>query len=303
MHRAAFMNTTPDAAISAADPHPRKTLDVLDSQISYIDIGEGDPIVFLHGNPSSNYLWRNVIPHVVGLGRILAPDLVGYGRSGKSPSRAYRYLDQIRYLDAWFEGLGLTENVTLVLHDWGSALGFHRAARLPHQIRAIAYMESIAMVRAWTDFGPTAELFRALRSPKGESMVLDENFFVEKALPSLVLRHLSEEELAVYRAPFRSRDDRLPTLQLPRDMPIEGEPADVAAIVDDYSRWLAGSAVPKLFIRADRGTIIRGRVLDFVRTWPNQEETTLKGSHFLQEDSPHEIGRAIAAFVKRNLLQ
>src|SRR5271163_3726498 len=178
--------------------------------MSYVDIGEGDPIVFLHGNLTSSYLWRNVIPHVVGLGRILAPDLVGYGRSGKSPSQAYKYLDQVRYLDAWFEALNLTSSVTLVLHDWGSALGFHRAARFPDQIKAIAYMESIAMVRTWSDFGPAADIFKALKSPKGEQMVLDNNFFVEEMIPRMVLRPLSEEEKAVYGAPFQTREDRLP---------------------------------------------------------------------------------------------
>jgi haloalkane dehalogenase len=285
--------------ISGADPHPRRTFTVLDSEMSFIDIGEGDPIVFLHGNPSSSYLWRNVIPHVAGLGRILAPDLVGFGRSGKSPSRAYRYTDHVRYLDAWFEALGLTQNVTLVLHDWGSALGFNRAVRFPEQIKTIAFMESIAMVRAWSDFGQAGDMFRALRSPKGEQMVLDDNFFVEKVLPMMTMRPLSEEKMAVYRAPFTLREDRLPTLALPRDIPIEGEPEDVAAIVDHYSKWLATSRVPKLFINAEPGMTITGRIRDFVRTWPNQQEMTVKGRHFVQEDSPHEIGRAIAHFVKQ----
>jgi len=266
--------------------------------MSYVDIGEGDPIVFLHGNLTSSYLWRNVIPHVVGLGRILAPDLVGYGRSGKSPSQAYKYLDQVRYLDAWFEALNLTSSVTLVLHDWGSALGFHRAARFPDQIKAIAYMESIAMVRTWSDFGPAADIFKALKSPKGEQMVLDNNFFVEEMIPRMVLRPLSEEEKAVYGAPFQTREDRLPTLLLPRDVPVDGEPADVAAAVDEYSAWLAHSNIPKLVILAEPGAIINGRVRDFVRTWPNQREITVKGRHFIQEDAPDEIGFAVAEFVK-----
>ena len=285
------------AAISADDPHPRKQVAVLDSAISYIDTGAGDPIVFLHGNPESSYVWRNVIPHVAGLGRVLAPDLVGFGRSGKSPSQAYRFADHVRYLDGWFGALGLTADVTLVVHDWGSALGFHRAARLPDQIKAIVHMESIAMVRDWSDFGPSADLFRAFRSPKGEAMILDGNFFVEQAIPKFVLRKLGEAEMAAYRAPFAKREDRLPTLVFPREIPIAGEPADVAAIVEQYGAWLARSTVPKLLITAEPGAIITGRMRDFVRTWPNQQEVTVKGIHFLQEDSPHEIGAAIARFL------
>lgn len=284
--------------ISAADPHPRKRLDVLDTHVSYVEIGEGDPIVFLHGNPTSSYLWRNVLPHVVGLGRILAPDLVGYGRSGKSPSKAYRYTDQVRYLDAWFEALGLTSNVTLVLHDWGSAIGFHRAARFPEQIKAIAFMESILANRAWEDFAPGAvHLFQALRTDKGEEMVLVENVFVEQLLPRMVIRPLGEE-MDVYRAPFRERDYRLPTLVMPREVPVNGEPADVAAIVDTYGKWLASSEVPKLFINAEPGAIGIGRLRDFARTFRNQREVTVPGRHFIQEDSPHEIGEAIADFIR-----
>jgi haloalkane dehalogenase len=284
--------------ISAADPHPRKTLKVLDSEMSYVDIGEGDPIIFLHGNPESSYIWRNVIPHVRGLGRILAPDLVGFGRSGKSPSQSYKFTDHVRYLDVWFEALDLTRNVTLVVHDWGSALGFHRAARFPNQIKAIIYMESIAIVRNWSDFGPMAETFKAFRSPKGEEMVLDENFFVEKALPRFVMRTLIEDEMAVYRAPFAKREDRLPTLFFPREIPIEGEPADVSAIVNNYGAWLAQSNLPKLFINAEPGVVMTGRNREFARTWKNQTEVTVKGLHCITEDSPDEIGSAIAQFVR-----
>lgn len=286
--------------IRAADPHPRKTIKIFDIEMSYVDLGEGDPIIFLHGNPSSSYLWRNVIPHVAGLGRILAPDLVGMGRSGKSPRGAYRYPDQILYLDAWLEALGLTKNVTFVLHDWGGALGFNRTARFPEQVKAIAFMESIVMMRSWSDFPPpAAEMFRALRSPKGEEMILDNNLFVEKNIPAMVMRPLGDEEMAAYRAPFATRKDRWPTLLLARDNPIEGEPADVASIVERYGTWLVHSSnLPKLFINAEPGVIVSGRVRDFVRSWPNQREVTVKGRHFIQEDAPDEIGTAIATFLR-----
>jgi len=224
--------------------------------------------------------------------------MVGMGQSGKSPSRAYRFVDQARYLDAWFEALNLTSNVTLVVHDWGSALGFHRATRFPNQIKGIAYMEAIAMTRRWEDFGEAEGLFRALRSPKGEQMVLDQNFFVETILPRGMFRKLSDEEMANYRAPFLEREARLPTLVWPRQIPIEGEPADVTAIVESYGKAMSQSTVPKLLIIGEPGAIVRGRTLEFCRTWPNQTEITVKGVHFLQEDSPYEIGSALQNFVK-----
>ena len=281
----------------AADRHPRNRAKVLDSEMSYVDVGSGDPIVLLHGNPTSSYLWRNVIPHLSGLGRVLAPDLVGFGASSKSPGHAYKFTEQVRYLDAWFEGLHLTRDVTLVLHDWGSALGFHRATRFPSQVRAIVHMEAIAMVRNWTDFGPAADIFRALRTEKGEQMVLEDNYFVEQRLPAGILRTLSAEEMATYRAPFKTREDRLPTLVLPRDIPVDGEPADVAAIVDAYGAWLAQTKVPKLLILAEGG-VLTGRGLAFARTWPNQKEMTVKARHYMQEDVPQEIGAAIAHFIQ-----
>ncbi len=284
--------------IRAADPYPRHRMPVLDSAMSYVDVGRGDPIVFLHGNPTSSYVWRNIIPWVVGLGRCLAPDLIGMGRSGKSPSKAYRFVDQARYLDAWFAALDL-RNVMLVVHDWGSALGFYRASRLPGQVRAIAYMEALVQPRVWSDYPPGRdEFFRALRSPQGEQMVLDENFFVETILPQSVIRKLTDEEMNAYRAPFTVREDRLPTLVWPRELPIEGEPTDVVRIVEAYGEWLAQSRIPKLFIAADPGALMNRRARDFCRTWPNQREVAVKGIHFLQEDSPDEIGRALADFVR-----
>jgi len=287
-----------NAQINSTDPHPRRRVAVLDTEISYVDTGRGDPIVFLHGNPTSSYLWRNIIPYLREQGRCLAPDLVGMGQSGKSATSAYRFADHARYLDAWFEALNLTSNVTLVIHDWGSALGFHRATRYPKQIQAIAYMEAIAMPMRWEDFGEIESIFRGLRSEKGEQMVLDENFFVETILPRAILRKLSDQEMTAYRAPFLAREARLPTLVWPRQIPIEGEPADVTAIVESYSKAMSQSALPKLFIVGEPGAIIRGRILEFCRKWPNQTEVTVTGLHFLQEDAPDEIGRALQQFVK-----
>jgi haloalkane dehalogenase len=284
--------------INSTDPHQRRRVAVLDTEMSYVDAGQGEPIVFLHGNPTSSYLWRNIIPYVSEYGRCLAPDLVGMGQSGQSPGSAYRFVDHARYLDAWFDALNLTSNVTLVIHDWGSALGFNRAARYPEQIKAIAYMEAIVMPLRWEDFGLVSGIFQALRSEKGERMVLDENFFVERILPRSILRELSVQEMSAYRAPFLARETRLPTLTWPRQIPIEGEPADVTAIVESYGKAMSQSPLPKLLIVAEPGVLIKGRMLEFCRTWPNQTEVSVKGLHFLQEDSPDEIGKALQEFVK-----
>ena len=285
-----------DEPIPATDPYERRRVAVIDSEMAYIDTGAGDPMVFLHGNPTSSYLWRNVIPQVEGLARCLAPDLVGMGKSGKSPSGSYRFVDHARYLDAWFEALGLTANVTLVGHDWGSALAFHWAHRHPDRVKGIAYMEAVVQPVTWGEWPETARaIFQALRSPAGEEMILDKNVFVERILPGSVLRALSDEEMAVYRRPYlEPGESRRPTLTWPREIPVEGEPADVVEIVRSYAEWLGTSDLPKLFINADPGAILIGRQREFCRTWPNQREVTVKGSHFVQEDSPREIGRAIA---------
>lgn len=288
-----------DGPISAVDPHPRRRIRVLDAEISYVDAGKGDPIVFLHGNPTYSYLWRNVIPHVSKLGRCLAPDMVGMGRSGKSPSNAYRFCDHAAYLDAWFEALGLTKDVILVVHDWGSALGFYRALRYPKHIKAIAYMEAIVQPLRWEDLGEAGGMFRALRSEQGEQLVLDRNAFVEMMLPRAIIRPLGEEEMAAYRAPYIDREARLPTLIWSRQAPIEGEPADVVTIVKSYGRWLSESPIPKLFIVGDPGAVTAtGSSRAFCQTWSNQREITVSGRHFLQEDSPHQIGTALAKFIR-----
>ena len=286
------------AGIQSNDPHPRQRVNVLDSEMSYVDLGSGNPIVFLHGNPTHSYLWRNVIPHFAMLGRCLAPDLIGMGRSGKSPLNSYRFTDHVPYLDAWFEVLGIEQNLILVLHDWGSALGFYRAFRYPEQIRGIAYMESIVQPRLWSDFpAGRGDLFRALRSPKGEEMIFEDNFFIEQILPKSVIRSLTAKEMDAYRAPFKEREARLPTLVWPRELPIEGEPADVTHIVKEYGAWIQNSPIPKLFINGAPGSIIGERARGFCRTWRNQTETTVRGIHYLQEDSPDDIGLSLAAFV------
>jgi haloalkane dehalogenase len=286
--------------ISAADAYERHRIAFLETEISYVDTGAGEPVVFLHDNPTSSYLWRNVIPHVEGLGRCLAPDLVGMGDSGAAPDGSYRFVDHARYLDAWFEALELT-NVTLVVHDWGSALGFYWAYRHSERVRGIAYMEALVRPLTWEEWrDESRQIFQDLRSEAGEEMVLEKNLFIEGILPSAVLRDLTEEEMNVYRRPYlEPGESRRPTLTWPRELPINGEPEDVVSIVDDYSRWLAQSDVPKLFVNAEPGAILTGSQREFCRTWPNQEEVTVRGAHFVQEDSPHEIGEAVATFVRR----
>ena len=239
--------------ISAADPYPRRRVAALDTEMAYVDVGAGDPVVFLHGNPTSSYLWRNVIPHVAALGRCLAPDLVGMGDSGRAPAGSYRFVDHARYLDAWFDAIVPARPVTLVVHDWGSALGFDWARRHPERVRGVAYMEALVRPVTWDEWPePARKIFQALRSPGGEEMVLQKNVFVERILPLSVLRGLTDAEMTVYRRPYlEPGESRRPTLTWPRQIPVEGEPADVVRVVEDYSAWLAKSNLPKLFINAD----------------------------------------------------
>ena len=288
--------------MTASDPHPRKRVAVLDTEMSYIDVGEGDPIVFLHGNPTSSYLWRNVIPHVVPLGRCIAPDLIGMGDSDPLPDSGpgrYRFVDHRHYLDGLLAALDVRRNVTFVVHDWGSALGFDWANRHRDAVAAIAYMEAIVRPVTWADWPEAARrVFQGFRSPAGESLVLERNVFVENVLPGSVLRTLTDEEMAEYRRPFLEPGERRrPTLTWPREIPIEGEPADVAEIVAAYHEWLPASPVPKLFVNAEPGAILTGDQREFCRTWANQREVTVRGNHFVQEDSPDEIGRAIADWL------
>ncbi|MBA3471941.1 MAG: haloalkane dehalogenase [Rubrobacter sp.] len=290
-----------EPSIPAADSYERRRISVSGAEMAYVDAGSGDPVVFLHGNPTSSYLWRNVIPHVKPHARCLAPDLVGMGESDKIQDASYRFADHARYLDTWFDGLGLADDVTLVLHDWGSALGFHWARRHPERVRAVAYMEAIVRPLMWDEWPESARnVFRALRSEAGEEMVLEKNFFVERILPASVMRNLTEEEMETYRRPYAEPgESRRPTLTWPREIPLDGQPEDIAALVEDYSEWLSVSEIPKLFINADPGVILTGAQREFCRGWKNQEEVTVRGSHFVQEDSPQEIGEAICAFLAR----
>jgi haloalkane dehalogenase len=273
-------------------------------RMAYIDEGQGDAIVFQHGNPTSSYLWRNVMPHCEGLGRLIACDLIGMGDSDKllcsGPSR-YTYAEQREYLFALWDAVGLGDRVIFVIHDWGSALGFEWANANRNRVAGVAYMEGIVTPVTWADWPENARrAFQGFRSEGGEDMILAKNIFVERVLPGSVLRKLSDEEMAEYRRPFlQAGEDRRPTLTWPRQIPIEGEPADVAKVVADYSAWLAASGVPKLFIKAEPGSILTGRQREVCRAWPNQQEVTVRGLHFIQEDSPDEIGQAVADFVRR----
>jgi haloalkane dehalogenase len=282
--------------------------EVLGRRMAYVEQGDGAPIVLLHGNPTSSWLWRSVLPELAGLGRCVVPDLIGMGDSEKlGPEDAVRYtfVRHREFLDGLLDALDLGDEVTLVVHDWGSALGFDWARRHPERVRAIAYMEAIVRPLAgWEEWPEAARaIFQGLRSPAGEEMVLEKNVFVERILPASIMRALDEEEMAEYRRPFAAPgEDRLPTLVWPRQIPIGGEPAEVHEICAAYSEWLAATpGLPKLFVNADPGTILTGAQREFCRTWPDQEEVTVPGIHFIQEDSGPEIGRAIAAWLERSV--
>jgi haloalkane dehalogenase len=290
--------------ISDAPFAPTKFLEIDGRRMAYLDEGVGDAIVFQHGNPTSSYLWRNVMPHLDGLGRLIACDLIGMGESDKlvpsGPDR-YGYFEHRRFLFELWDRLGLGDRVILVLHDWGSALGFEWASSQPDRVVGIAYMEAIVTPITWTDWPDNARrIFQGFRSPAGESMILDKNLFVEGVLPNAIIRELTETEMDTYRKPFvHAGEDRRPTLSWPRQIPIEGDPADVTGVVERYSTWLATSEVPKLFINADPGSILTGRPRQVCRSWPNQTEVSVSGLHFIQEDSPEPIGQALAEFVRR----
>ena len=280
----------------------KKKIGVLGREMAYVEMGDGRPIVFLHGNPTSSYLWRNVMPKVAHLGRCIAPDLIGMGDSDKLPNpdaSTYTFDLHSRFVDGFLETMGLTSDVILVIHDWGSALGFDWANRHRDGVAGIAYMEGIvAPIEVWEDFSPSGTpIFQALRSEAGEEMILDKNVFVERILPGSILRDLTEEEMAEYRRPFLTREDRYPTLTWPRHIPIGGEPPEVVARVQAYADWLAEAPLPKLFVDADPAAILIGAQREFCRKWPNQREVKVAGVHFIQEDSGPEIGQAIADWI------
>lgn len=288
--------------ISAEFPYEKRFLTVKGRQIAYVDIGSGDPIVMLHGNPTSSYLWRNVIPELEGSGRVIVPDLIGQGDSEKLPAEEgperYSFEMAYEYLDGLLNQLDVNSNVLLVIHDWGSALGFHWAKNNADSIRGVAYMEGIVAPVTWEDWPESARgIFQGFRSEKGEDLILNRNMFVDAVLPSSVIRDLSEEEMGHYRAAFSTPDDRQPTLNWPRQLPIQGEPKHIVRMVMEYGEFMAQSRIPKLFINADPGSILVGPQREFCRSWPNQTEVTVKGLHFIQEDSPAEIGQAVASWL------
>ena len=292
------MTDTPN---SPQDQHPRLRAGVGGVEMAYVDTGVPDgvsdgPVVFLHGNPTSSYLWRNIIPHVSPLARCLAPDLMGMGESDATPDGSYRFSDHSRYLDAWFDAVLPEGQVTLVVHDWGSALGFHWARRHPERVRGLVYMEAVVRPVTWEEWPEAArQVFQGFRSEAGETMVLERNIFVERVLPGSTIRGITDEAMEVYRRRYAEPgESRRPTLSWPREIPIEGEPADVVAIVAEYADWLVQAPVAKLFVNAEPGAILTGPQREFCRTFPNQHEVTVPGVHFIQEDSPHEIGEAIA---------
>ena len=289
--------------ISAEMPYTKQFASVNGKQIAYLDEGEGEPIILLHGNPTSSYMWRNVVPELTASGRVIVPDLIGQGDSEKLPASEGpdRYSFQVAYdyLVGLFDVIGLENNLTLVIHDWGSGLGFHFACNNPERVRGIAYMEAIVAPMEWENWPEGARgIFQGFRSEKGEDLVLNRNMFIEGVLPSAVLRGLTEEEMAHYRAPFSTPDDRQPTLNWPRQIPISGEPPHMVELVAEYGRFMEGSDLPKLFINAEPGSILTGPQREYCRGWPNQQEVTVAGAHFIQEDSPVEIGQAVANWLK-----
>jgi haloalkane dehalogenase len=282
--------------------HPKKFIEVNGKRMAYVEMGSGNPILFQHGNPTSSYLWRNIMPALADKGRCIAVDLIGMGDSDKLDDPgpdSYRYVEHRDYLFAAWEQLGIDDNVTLVIHDWGSALGFDWASQHPDKVRGICYMEGIPCPVRWEDWPEVVRpIFQGFRSPAGEDMVLEKNIFVERVLPGSVLRGLTDEEMTVYRRPFLNPgEDRRPTLTWPRQIPLDGQPADVAEIAERYAAWLRETEVPKLFINAEPGAILVGRQREFARSLKNQTEVTVTGSHFIQEDSPDDIAAAIVSWL------
>tara|TARA_B100000902_G_scaffold3572_1_gene4540 strand:+ start:1280 stop:2134 length:855 start_codon:yes stop_codon:yes gene_type:complete len=276
----------------------KKFIKINNKKMAYVEMGAGDPIIFQHGNPTSSYLWRNIMPHLKDMGRCIAVDLIGMGDSEKlenSNANSYLYEEQRDYLFGVWSKLGIKDNVTMILHDWGSVLGFDWAYQNPDSIKGIAYMEAIVKPITWSDWPEGARgIFKGFRSESGESLILEKNMFIEAILPNSIIRKLNTDEMEMYRKPYSKQgEDRRPMLSWPREIPIEGSPENVVKIVSKYSEWLKKSSLKKLFINADPGSILVGKQREFCRTWDNQEEVTVKGRHFLQEDSPNEIGVAI----------
>ncbi len=281
----------------------KQKISINNKNIAYAESGSGDPIIFLHGNPTSSYLWRNITPHLESQGRCICIDLIGMGDSDKLDNpdeNSYQFEEHYHYVNAVIESLTNGENTTFVIHDWGSALGFNWCYHNPDSVKGIAYMEAIVKEMTWEDWRDEAKgIFQGFRSDAGESLVLEKNYFVERVLPGSIIRRLRDEEIEEYRRPFLNPgEDRRPTLSWPREIPIEGQPANVCKIVNQYAEWMQTNDIPKLFINAEPGAITTGRIRDFCRSWKNQTEVTVKGIHFIQEDSPDDIGKAISTWYK-----
>ena len=289
--------------INETMPYEKKFIDVKSKKIAYIDEGHGDPIVLIHGNPTSSFLWRNIVPELLNSGRVIVPDLIGQGDSEKLPvsdgADSYSLEVAYKYVDGLLQNIGADNNVTLVIHDWGSGIGFLWAMRNPNAVKGVAYMEAIVKPMSWDDWPEGGVgIFKGFRSEKGEDLILNRNMFIEGVLPSSVIRELSENEMNAYRAPHLKEEDRQPLLNWPRQIPLEGEPKNVVSLVNDYGAFMSSSNIPKLFINADPGSILLGKQREFCRSWPNQKEVTVKGIHFIQEDSPVEIGQAVAEWLE-----
>jgi len=281
----------------------KQKISINNKNIAYAESGSGDPIIFLHGNPTSSYLWRNITPHLESQGRCICIDLIGMGDSDKLDNpdeNSYQFEEHYHYVNAAIESLTNGENITFVIHDWGSALGFNWCYHNPDSVKGIAYMEAIVKEMTWEDWRDEAKgIFQGFRSDAGESLILEKNYFVERVLPGSIIRRLRDEEIEEYRRPFLNPgEDRRPTLSWPREIPIEGQPANVCKIVNQYAEWMQTNDIPKLFINAEPGAITTGRMRDFCRSWKNQTEVTVKGIHFIQEDSPDDIGKAISTWYK-----
>ena len=281
----------------------KKTVKVLGKNMAYVEKGEGNPIIFQHGNPTSSYLWRNIIPHLENQGKCIAIDLIGMGDSDKledEGDNTYSYHVHKKYFDACLKELGIKDDITFVIHDWGSALGFNWAYDNKNSVRGICYMEAIVKTISWDDWPEDGKsIFQGFRSEAGEDLVLKKNLFIEGVLPGAIIRNLSNKEMDVYRKPFLKEIERRPTLDWPRQIPIDNKPEEVCNIVEDYSLWMSINEIPKLFINANPGSILKGKQREFCRKWKNQEEVTVKGSHFIQEDSPKDIGQAISSWFQK----
>ena len=295
------MSRVSDNDISSDNPFVSRSIRVLESEMAFIETGRGTPIIFVHGNPTSSYIWRNVIPHVAEFGRCLAPDLIGMGRSGKIEGFGYRFTDHAIYYAAWLDAMVPAGEIIFVVQDWGAALTFDWANRNRDRVKAICYMEAMVQPRQWADLpADYAKTFKSFRTEKGFQKAITDNVFVEKVLPNGVARKLSTIEMDTYRAPYEEVEHRTPTVQWPREIPFDGKPADNHLRVQAYADWLSESTdLPKLFVDTTDGHALLGRNREFCREWPNQEEITLSGKHYIQEDAPAELGAAIADWIGR----